>query len=377
MSNKLENPNDKNISNMDKIDNFIRKNTKKHIINNLTADKIAIDLGTANTIIYKAQEGIVLDQPSIVAVKNEMGILIPIAFGDDAKLMLGRTPMNIIAIRPLKDGVIADFKVAESMIKYFMSQVIKNNKILGMFLKPSVIVCVPSTSTSVERRAIQDAAESAGVKECFLIEEPMAAAIGAGLSVTDASGSMVVDIGGGTTEIAVISLGGVVYGNSLRIGGDKMDDAIVSYIKKYHNLLIGDYTAEKIKKDIGCAMVDEHSAETKIKIRGRGLIDGIPKEIVITQSDIAMALAECVEKIIEAIKVALESTPPELSSDIVEKGIVLTGGGALLKNLDKAISTSVKLDVKIANNPLQCVARGSGFVLENIDKYHLIVFRQD
>lgn len=353
------------------------RSAKKKFLHAITSEKIAIDLGTANTIIYKAEEGIVLDQPSIVAVKNDMGVLMPIAFGDDAKLMLGRTPINIMAIRPLKDGVIADFKVAEAMIKYFMSQVIKSNKLFGMFLKPSVIICVPSTSTSVERRAIQDAAESAGVKECFLIEEPMAAAIGAGLSVTEPSGSMVVDIGGGTTEIAVISLGGVVYGNSLRIGGDKMDDAIVSYIKKTHNLLIGDYTAEKIKKDIGCAMPDATSDDKKIKIRGRGLVDGIPKEITITQTDVANALAECVQKMIEAIKVALEATPPELSSDIVEKGIMLTGGGALLRNLDVAISNASQLKVTIAENPLQCVARGSGFVLENIERYSLIVFRQD
>jgi len=339
--------------------------------------KVAIDLGTANTIIYKGGMGIVLDQPSIVAVKHEAGTLLPVAFGDDAKLMLGRTPSNMSAIRPLKDGVIADFKVAEGMIKYFLTKVIKVNKFLGMFVKPSVIVCVPSTSTSVERRAIQDAVESAGAKECFLIEEPMAAAIGAGLNITEPSGSMIVDIGGGTTEIAVISLGGIVYGNSLRIGGDKMDEAIVNYIKKKYNLLVGDYTAEKIKKDIGCAIPDTNSDNIKIKIRGRDIIVGTPKEIIITQTDVAIALSESVSKMIDAIKVALESTPPELSSDIVERGIMLTGGGALLKNLDVAVSKAVQLDVHVADNPLQCVAKGSGFVLENIDEYNLIVFRQD
>jgi rod shape-determining protein MreB len=343
----------------------------------LVPAKVAIDLGTANTIIYKGGNGIVLDQPSIVAVKHEGGSLLPVAFGDDAKLMLGRTPYNMSAIRPLKDGVIADFKVAEGMIKYFLTKVIKSNKFLNSIIRPSVIVCVPSTSTSVERRAIQDAVESAGAKECFLIEEPMAAAIGAGLNIAEPSGSMIVDIGGGTTEIAVISLGGIVYGNSLRIGGNKMDEAIVSFIKKRYNLLIGDYTAEKIKKDIGCAMPDQNSDNVKIKIRGRDIIAGTPKEITITQTDVAHALSECVIKMIEAIKVALEATPPELSSDIVERGIMLTGGGALLKNLDVAISQSVHLEVHVASNPLQCVAKGSGFVLENIDEYNLIVFRQD
>jgi rod shape-determining protein MreB len=339
-------------------------------------EKIAIDLGTANTIIYKAGDGIVLDQPSIVAVKNEMGILIPIAFGDEAKLMLGRTPMNILAIRPLKDGVVADFKVAESMIKHFISLVTSINKVFSMFLKPSILVCVPSTSTPVERRAIQDAVESCGAKECFLIEEPMAAAIGAGLNVTDPSGSMIVDIGGGTTEIAVISLGGIVYGNSLRIGGDKMDSAIVDYMKKTYGLLIGDWTAEKIKKDIGCAMVDETTEGKKMIIKGRS-IEGSPTEIIITPYDIQEALSESVSKMVGAIKVALESTPPELSSDVISKGIVLTGGGALLRNLDKVIEKEVRLHVKVSEEPLLCVAKGSGFVMENIERYHLIVFRQE
>ena len=348
-------------------------NPLNYVLNAFSPSKFAIDLGTANTIVYQAGKGIVLDQPSIVALKNESGILMPCAFGDEAKLMLGRTPANIVAIRPLKDGVIADFRAAEEMIKHFISCVKQSN----VFIKPTIITCVPSTSTSVERRAIQDAVESAGARESFLIEEPMAAAIGAGLKVTEPSGSMVVDIGGGTTEIAVLSLGGVVYGNSLRIGGDKMDDAIVSYIKKRFNLYIGDYTAEKVKKEIGCALLLPGQENVSMKVRGRDVIDGIPKEVVITQGHIVEALSECIVKMVEAIKLALESTPPELSADIVEKGIMLTGGGALLRNLNVAIETATGLTVHVAENPLHCVANGSGFVLDNMEIYKNILFRQE
>lgn len=339
---------------------------------------IAIDLGTANTLVYVSYKGIVLNEPSIVALKLTDGSMIPYAFGNQAKLMVGKTPNKIRIIRPLKDGVIADFKAAEEMIRNYVNVVRKaETNAFFSFIKPRIIVCVPSTSTSVERRAIQDAAESAGAREAYLIEEPMAAAIGAGLKVTDPSGFMVVDIGGGTTEIAVISLGGVVYGNSLRVGGDKMDEDIILYIKRRYNLLIGESTSERIKLEIGCAKVDDEQSPKTMIIRGRSILDGIPREMEISELDIAEALKDSVGKIIQDIKIALENTPPELSADIVCRGIIITGGGALLKNLDKAVSESVKLKVYVADNPLECVVRGTGIVLENIQELGNVLFRQE
>ena len=340
--------------------------------NNLGGD-MSIDLGTANTLIYTKESGIVLNEPSIVAVEVQGETLTPYAFGNEAKVMLGKTPGKIQAIRPLKDGVIADFKITEAMIRHFIQSVRKKHFIF----KPKIIICVPSTSTSVERRAIQDAAEGAGAKVAFLIEEPMAAAIGAGLPVHEAIGSMVVDIGGGTTEVAIISLGGVVYGYSLRLGGDKMDDAIIQYIRKEYNVLIGEVTAEKIKKSVGSAKINEKIEEKAIVVRGRDLVNGIPKQINITEAEIAEALDENIKKIVNSVLLALEQAPPELASDIAETGIMLTGGGAMLKNLDKAISAATGIKVNIADDPLYCVAKGIGFALNNIDLYRHLIFRQE
>ncbi len=338
----------------------------------LSAD-MAIDLGTANTLVYARGRGIVLNEPSVVALLHDRGTSIPYAFGNEAKMMLGRTPAEIHAIRPLKDGVIADFKGAEEMIKHFIHQVHNRRSFTG----PLIIVCVPSGSTPVERRAIQDAAESAGAREVFLIEEPMAAAIGAGLPVTEPTGSMIVDIGGGTTEVAVLSLGGIVYARSVRVGGDKMDEAIISYIRRYHNLLIGESTAEKIKKQIGAACPPEEGEGKTMEIKGRDLINGVPKEMVLSEHQVAESLIEPVSQIIEAVKIALECTPPELSSDIVDKGIVMTGGGALLRNLDLVLREATGLPVFVADDPLSCVALGTGMVLENRKKLKHVLFKQD
>lgn len=334
---------------------------------------MAIDLGTANTVVYVKGRGIVLNEPSVVALIKKKGSFEPYAFGYEAKMMLGRTPTDIEAKRPLKDGVIADFKGAEEMIKYFIKTVHNRRSFFG----PIIVVCVPSGSTPVERRAIQEAAESAGGRDVYLIEEPMAAAIGAGLPVTEATGSMIVDIGGGTTEVAVLSLGGIVYARSVRVGGDKMDEAIISYIRRHYNLLIGEATAEKIKQAIGTAYVNEDVEPKMMEIKGRDLIYGIPKEMVLNEKQIADSLIEPVSQIVEAVKVALECTPPELSSDIVDKGIVLTGGGALLNNLDYVLSRATQLPVVIAEDALSCVARGTGQVLENFDKLKHVLFKQD
>lgn len=279
--------------------------------------------------------------------------------------MLGRTPGNIQAIRPLRDGVIADFEIAEEMIKYFIRKVHNRRS----FASPMVIICVPSGSTAVERRAIQESAEAAGAIKVRLIEEPMAAAIGAGLPVTEPTGSMVVDIGGGTTEVAVISLGGIVYARSVRVGGDKMDDAIISYIRRNHNLLVGESSAERIKKEIGSACPPEEGEGRSIQIRGRDLMNGVPKEITITERQIAEGLADPVAQIVEAVKVALENTAPELAADIVDKGIVLTGGGGLLSNLDQVLRNATGLPVSIAENPLACVVKGTGSALDNLPKF--------
>ena len=298
----------------------------------------------------------------MVAIATVRGKKQVLAVGDEAKMMLGRTPGNIQAIRPLRDGVIADFEVAEEMIKHFIRKVHNRRS----FASPQVIVCVPSGSTAVERRAIQESAESAGARRVFLIEEPMAAAIGASLPVTEPSGSMVVDIGGGTTEVAVLSLGGIVYSRSVRVGGDKMDEAIIGYIRRNHNLLVGEGSAERIKKEIGSAFPPEDGVGLSLEIKGRDLMNGVPKELVIDQAQIADSLAEPVSQIVEAVKVALEQTPPELAADIVDKGIVLTGGGALLGNLDFVLRHSTGLPVSIADDALSCVALGTGRCLEEM-----------
>lgn len=337
------------------------------------SEDMAIDLGTANTLVYVKNRGIVLNEPSVVAMVSDRGVETPYAFGNEAKLMLGRTPAKIEATRPLKDGVIADFRTAEEMIKHFIHQVHNRRSFTG----PLIIVCVPSGSTPVERRAIQDAAESAGAREVYLIEEPMAAAIGAGLPVTEPTGSMIVDIGGGTTEVAVLSLGGIVYARSVRVGGDKMDEAIIAYIRRYHNLLIGESTAEQIKKEIGAACQPEKGKGKTMEIKGRDLMNGVPKELGLTEAQIAEALAEPVSQIVEAVKVALECTPPELSADIVDKGIVLTGGGAMLRNLDIVLSQATGLPVFVADEPLISVALGTGKVLENTHLLKHVLFKQN
>ncbi len=328
----------------------------------LSAD-MAIDLGTANTLVYVRGRGIVLNEPSVVAIATSKGKKQVLAVGEEAKLMVGRTPGNIQAIRPLKDGVIADFEVAEEMIKHFIRKVHNRRS----FAAPQIIICVPSGSTAVERRAIQESAESAGGRRVFLIEEPMAAAIGAGLPVTEPTGSMVVDIGGGTTEVAILSLGGIVYATSVRVGGDKMDEAIISYIRRTHNLLIGESTAEKIKKEIGSATVDSDSKNTMMSIKGRSLLNGVPLEVEINQAQIADSLSEVVAAIVQGVKTALENTAPELSADIVDRGIVMTGGGSQLKNLDRVLAKATGLPVFLAESPLDCVVNGTGRALEEMN----------
>ncbi len=333
------------------------------IMGALSAD-MAIDLGTANTLVYVQGRDIVLNEPSVVAIVESKGKKKVLAVGNEAKQMLGRTPGNIQAIRPLRDGVIADFEVAEEMIKEFIRKVHNRRG----FYSPQIVVCVPSGSTAVERRAIQESAESAGARRVWLIEEPMAAAIGAGLPVTEPTGSMVVDIGGGTTEVAVLSLGGIVYARSARVGGDMMDEAIIGYIRRNHNLLVGESSAERIKKEIGSACPPEDGEGRTMEIKGRDLMNGVPKEIIITERQIAESLAEPISAIIDAVKVALEHTAPELAADIVDKGIVLTGGGALLGNLDFVLRHATGLPVSIADDPLTCVARGTGRSLEEFKK---------
>lgn len=325
----------------------------------MSAD-MAIDLGTANTLVYVKDQGIVLNEPSVVAIEVHYGKKNVLAVGNEAKQMLGRTPGSISATRPLRDGVIADFEVTEAMIKYFIRKVHNRRS----FVSPKMVICVPSGSTAVEQRAIIESAESAGARRVELIEEPMAAAIGAGLPVTEPSGSMVVDIGGGTTEVAVISLGGIVYARSVRVGGDKMDEAIIAYIRRVHNLLIGESTAERIKKEIGSACPPADGEGRKMEIRGRDLMNGVPKEIIVTERQVSEALAEPVGQIIEGVKVALEHTAPELAADIVDKGIVMTGGGSLLTNLDFVLRHATGLAVTLADDPLSCVALGTGHALE-------------
>lgn len=323
------------------------------------SNDLAIDLGTANTLIYVKGKGIILSEPSVVAIKKGTNQVLKV--GKEAKEMLGRTPGSIVAIRPLKDGVIADFDVTEQMIRAFILKS-HNRKAL---VRPRVIVGVPSGITQVEKRAIRDSADQAGAREVYLIEEPMAAAIGAGLPVQEPSGSMIVDIGGGTTEVAVISLAGIVYSQSVRIAGDEMDEAITQYLKRKYNLLIGERTSENIKIQIGSAYPFDEPR--KMEIKGRDLVDGIPKTLTINDSDIREAMHDPVYAIVDAVKTALERTPPELSADIAEKGIVLAGGGALLHGLDTLISLETHLKVRIADDPLSCVVLGTGKVLDELD----------
>ncbi len=328
----------------------------------LPSHDMAIDLGTANTVVYVRGKGIVLNEPSVVAVETINGIKKVKAVGNDAKMMMGKTPDSIEAIRPLRDGVIADIDVAEQMIKYFIQKVHGPRRIPSW---PEIVICVPSGSTSVERRAIRDAASNAGASQVWLIEEPMAAAIGADMPVTEPIGSMVVDIGGGTTEVAVLSLRGLAYTTSVRVGGDKMDEAIVSYVRRHHNLLIGESTAERIKKDFGVARAPADGVGQIIHIKGRDLVNGVPKEIAINQAQVAEALSEPIGTIVEGVRIALENTAPELAADIVDQGIVLTGGGALLRGLDEELREETGLPVTVADDPLTCVAIGTGRALED------------
>jgi rod shape-determining protein MreB len=323
---------------------------------------MAIDLGTANTLVVLKGQGVVLNEPSVVAIVENMGKKTVLAVGDEAKTMLGRTPGNISAIRPLRDGVIADFIVTEEMIKHFIKKVHKNKT----FANPRILICVPTGSTPVERKAIQDSALAAGARRVQLIEEPIAAAIGAGLPISEATGSMVVDIGGGTTEIAVMSLGGLVYSKSLRVAGDAMDTALINYMRKEYNLMIGDSTAEKIKKEIGTAIP---SSSNTYAVKGRDLRSGTPKEVNITEEDTAEALNDILKEMVNGIKDALENTPPELSADLVDMGLTLTGGGALLKNIDKRFSKETGLPVFIADDPLACVAIGTGKALDQEETF--------
>lgn len=324
---------------------------------------MAIDLGTVNTVVYLRDEGIVLNEPSVVAIETRNGTRSIHSVGADAKLMMGKTPDGISAIRPLRDGVIADIEIAEMMIKYFIRKVHGGTD--PFWRRPEIVVCVPSGSTSVERRAIRDAASNAGASQVLLIEEPMAAAIGAGLPVTEPIGAMVVDIGGGTTEVAVLSLRGLAYSNSVRMGGDKMDDAIAAFIRRRYNLMVGEATAERIKNTIGSALKPDGNGKT-MNVRGRDLVAGVPKEITISEAEVAEALAEPVSQIVGAVRSALENTPPELAADIVDHGIMMTGGGSLLTRIDQLIAHETGLPVTVADNPLVCVANGAGRALEDI-----------
>jgi len=327
------------------------------------SNDLAIDLGTANTLVYLKSKGVVVSEPSVVAVqKDAAGQKRVLAVGTEAKNMLGRTPGSIVAIRPMKDGVIADFDITEEMLRYFIRKVHERKALV----RPRIVICVPSGITQVEKRAVKESAESAGAREVYLIEEPMAAAIGAGLPVADATGSMVVDIGGGTTEVGVISLGGVVYANSVRVGGDRMDEAITSYIRRNYGMLIGEATAEHIKKQMGSAFPGAEVREMEVK--GRSLAEGVPRSFNVSSNEVLEALTEPLNAIVSAVKQALEQTPPELGADIAEKGMVLTGGGALLRDLDRLLMEETGLPVIVAEDPLTCVVRGCGRALEEVDK---------
>jgi rod shape-determining protein MreB and related proteins len=331
------------------------------------SNDLAIDLGTSNTLIYMRGKGVVLDEPSVVSIRQEggpNGKKIILAVGKEAKQMLGKVPGNIEAIRPMKDGVIADFNITQQMIKRFI-QMVHETRMFSP--SPRIIICVPCGSTQVERRAIKEAAHSAGASQVYLIEEPMAAATGAGLPVSDATGSMVVDIGGGTTEVGVISLGGIVYKGSVRVGGDKFDDAIVNYIRRNYGMLIGEQTAEAIKKEIGSAFPGSEIREMEVK--GRNMSEGIPRSFTVSSNEILEALTDPLNQIVSAVKIALEQTPPELGADIAERGIMLAGGGALLRDLDRLLAEETGLPVFVAEEPLTCVVRGSGMALERIEKF--------
>ena len=334
------------------------------------SNDIAIDLGTANTLIYVKGRGIVLNEPSVVAVEKSTGKVV--AVGREAKAMLGRTPGEIEAIRPLKDGVIADFEVTEIMLREFIERVQKN-RFLAKLVRPRIIICVPSGITEVEKRAVRDSAEHAGAREVFLVAEPIAAAIGVGLPVFKPTGNMVIDIGGGTTEIAVIALSGIVCETSIRVGGDEMDEVIIQHVKKNHNLLIGDQTAEMIKMKIGSGYATDE--EQQMELKGRDLIDGIPKTLVITSPEVREALQEPIGAIVEAVKVSLERTPPELAADIVDRGIVMTGGGSLLSGLDQLLREETALPINVVEDPLSCVVLGTGKILDNLEKYEKVLMR--
>ncbi|HQR95772.1 MAG: rod shape-determining protein [Thiotrichales bacterium 32-46-8] len=339
----------------------------------LFSNDLSIDLGTANTLIYVKGKGIVLDEPSVVAIRDGgAGNRQIVAVGSDAKRMLGRTPGNISAIRPMKDGVIADFMVTEKMLQHFIRKIHSTR-----FLRPSprVLVCVPCGSTQVERRAIRESAAGAGAREVYLIEEPMAAAIGAGMPVSEASGSMVVDIGGGTTEVATLSLNGIVYSDSVKVGGDKFDEAIIAYVRKTYGMLIGEATAERIKMEIGTAYPEEDPKE--VEVRGRNLAEGVPRSFIINSSETLEALQQPLQQIITAVRTALEHTPPELGADISERGIVLTGGGALLRNLNRLIAEETGIPCVVADDPLTCVARGGGRALELMDEHGMELFTHE
>ncbi len=340
------------------------------LFQNLVDNDIAIDLGTANTLIFAKGKGIVLDEPSVVAIRHDEGPSGPftkkslLAVGAEAKTMLGRSPQNIQAIRPMKDGVIADFNITEEMIKYFISRVHSMNWFTP---NPRIVICVPYGATQVERRAIRESAERAGAKQVFLIEEPMAAAIGAGLPVNEATGSMVIDIGGGTTEVGVISLGGIVYASSARVGGDKIDQAIIEYMRRNYGTLISEPTAEKIKKQIGSAFPMTDLME--MEVTGRNLAEGLPRKIVISSNEILESISEPLQQIVSAVKAALEETPPELGADISETAMVLTGGGAMLKNLDRLLMEETGIPVILAEEPLTCVVKGCGITLDALDDF--------
>ncbi len=339
-----------------------------YILGRFSSD-LAIDLGTANTLVYVKGKGIVLREPSVVAVRKDAKANRVVAVGRDAKNMLGRTPGNIVAIRPMKDGVIADFEVTEAMLRYFIRKIHDRRTLI----RPRIIISVPSGITQVEKRAVRESAESAGAREVYLIEEPMAAAIGAGLPITDPIANMIVDMGGGTTEVAVISLAGIVYSKSVRVAGDKMDSAILQYIKRKFNLLIGEHSAEKIKIELGDVIPEEPYKEMEIK--GRDLVSGVPKTITINSSEVRSAITEQIDTIVDTVKSVLEQTPPELAADIVDKGIVLTGGVALLKNLDKLLREETDLPIIIADDPLSSVVLGSGMALDNLDILKEVMIR--
>ena len=328
------------------------------------SNDLAIDLGTANTCVYVKGQGIVLREPSVVAVKKDSrGNSVVLAVGQDAKRMLGRTPGNIQAIRPMKDGVIADFEVTEAMLRHFISKVHNSRRNL---VRPRIMVCVPTGITQVEKRAVKESAQSAGAREVYLIEEPMAAAIGANLPIQEPTSNMVVDIGGGTTEVAVISLSGIVYSRSVRVGGDKMDESIMTHVKRKYNMLIGESSAEEIKIKIASAYPMD--PEQQIEVKGRDLVTGIPQNIIITSEEVRKAISEQVDSIVQAVRIALEQTPPELAADIVDRGIVLTGGGALLKGLDQLLREETSLPITVVEDPLSTVVMGTGRALDNLNE---------